>query len=208
MTRRLGISSAIAVVLLSAVYAITLAAGLLTLASSREPIGDPWFSLLEVEIIALAPLMVIVSAEVHAWAAPAHKTSSLIALVFMSLLAALTCSVHVVMLTVSHQAAAAELPLLLSFRWPSVPYAIDILAWDLFFGLSVLFAAPAFHGDRLRTRIRVLLTISGALALAGLIGVAPGAIQLRMIGVVGYAIVYPVAVALLAVLFRRGANAV
>ena len=113
----------------------------------------------------------------------------------MSLLAALTCSVHVVMLTVSHQAAAAELPLLLSFRWPSVPYAIDILAWDLFFGLSMLFAAPAFHGDRLRTRIRVLLTISGTLALVGLIGLVPGAIQLRMIGVVGYVIVYPAALA-------------
>lgn len=194
LTRRLGIASAIAIVLLSAVYALTLSAGLLTLASSREPIGDPWFSLLEVEIMALAPLMVIVSAEVHAWAGFAHKTSSLIALVFMSLLAALTGSVHVV--------------LLLSFRWPSVPYAIDILARDLFFGLSMLFAAPAFHGDRLRTGIRVLLTIRGTLARVGLIGLVPGAIQLRMIGVVGYALVYPVAVALLAVLFRRGANAV
>ena len=72
----------------------------------------------------------------------------------------------------------------------------------------MLFAAPAFHGDRLRRWIRVLLTISGTLALVGLIGLAPGAIQLRMIGVVGYVVVYPIAIALIAVLFRRGANAV
>ena len=35
-------------------------------------------------------------------------------------------------------------------------------------------------------------------ALVGLIGLVPGAIQLRMIGVVGYVIVYPVAVGLVA----------
>ena len=52
--------------------------------------------------------------------------------------------------------------------------------------------------------VRVLLLASGALALAGLSGVAAGDMRLRMIGVVGYVGVCPVAALLLAVLFRRG----
>jgi hypothetical protein len=39
------------------------------------------------------------------------------------------------------------MPLFLSFKWPSVSYALTILAWDVFFALSVLFAAPVFGGN-------------------------------------------------------------
>jgi hypothetical protein len=49
----------------------------------------------------------------------------------------------------------------------------------------------------------MLMIVSGALALAGMSGVAVGDMQLRMIGVVGYACLFPVAALLLAVLFRR-----
>jgi hypothetical protein len=94
-------------------------------------------------------------------------------------------------------------PLLFSFTWPSIPYALDILAWDLFFGLSMLFAAPVFSGDRLLASIRFLMIVSGVLALAGISGVAVGDMQLRMIGVVGYAGLFPVVAMLLAILFRR-----
>jgi hypothetical protein len=128
------------------------------------------------------------------------------ALVFVSLQAGLTCSVHFVILTVGRPAAIsgfAWMPLFLSFTWPSVSYALDILAWDVFFALSVLFAAPVFSGNHLATSIRVLLVASGALALAGLSGVIVGDMQLRNIGVVGYAGVFPVAVLLLAILFQR-----
>ena len=82
-------------------------------------------------------------------------------------------------------------------------YAIDILAWDLFFGLSALFGAWAFKGDRLRTAIRILMTISGALAVAGILALPVGHMELRMIGVVGYSLVYPAAAALLGILFYR-----
>jgi len=195
-TRRLGLWSAVVVVLLSVAYGVALAMGLLSLASPDEPIGDPLFSILELLIILLAPVLVVTMAAVHAWAAPDQKTFSLVALIFMSLLAGLTCSVHFAILAVGQTR-------LLSFTWPSIPYAIDILAWDLLFGLSVLFAAPLFGGDGLARSIRALLTTSGVLALGGLVGVPLGDMRLRMIGVVGYAVVFAVAVALLALLFYR-----
>ena len=67
----------------------------------------------------------------------------------------------------------------------------------------MLFAAPVFRGDRLRTFIRLLMIVSGVLALGGLSGAVVGDMQLRMIGVVGYAVVFPVVAVLLAMLFRR-----
>jgi hypothetical protein len=187
-------------------YTVTLAAGLLSLQSPDQPVEDPFFQVLEILIILLAPLMVAVMVSVHAWTPPEAKTYSLAALVFMSLLAAVTCSVHFVILTVSRQFGSAGLPwlpLLFSFKWPSVAYALDILAWDLFFALSMLFAAPVFSGDRLQVSIRILMIASGVLALGGMSGVVNGDMQLRMIGVLGYAGVFPVVALLLAILFRR-----
>jgi hypothetical protein len=152
------------------------------------------------------PLMVALMACVHVWASAESKAFSLTALVFMSLTAGLTCSVHFVILTVGRQAAFTALswlPLLVSFKWPSVAYALDILAWDVFFAISVLFAAPVFSGSRLATSIRTLMIVSGVLALAGLSGVVAGDMRLRGIGIVGYAGVFPIAALLLAVLFHR-----
>jgi len=204
--RRLGIVSAVGTVFLGIVYAFALVAGLLSLQSPQQPIGDPLFSILEILIILMMPLVVALMVAIHAWAPAEAKVFSLMALVFVSLLAGLTCSVHFVILTVSRQAAFAGfswMPLLLSFKWPSVSYALDILAWDVFFALSVLFAAPVFSGNRLATSIRMLMIASGVLALAGLSGVIVGDMQLRNIGIVGYAGVFPVAALLLVILFYR-----
>jgi hypothetical protein len=58
----------------------------------------------------------------------------------------LTCSLHFVILTVSRQsgfASLTSLQRLLAFEWPSIAYAVDILAWDVFFVLSMLFALPS-----------------------------------------------------------------
>jgi hypothetical protein len=204
--RRLGVVAALGTVLLSVIYAVVLIAGLLSLQSPQQPIGDPLFAILEILIILTTPLMVALMVAVHSWAAAEAKVFSMMALIFMSLLAGLTFTVHFVLLTVSRQSAFAGLswmPLFLSFTWPSVPYALDILAWDVFFALAVLFAAPVFSGNRLAGSIRALMITSGVLSLAGLCGVFIGDMRLRSIGIVGYAGVFPIAAVLIAILFYR-----
>lgn len=204
--RMLGLVAATGTLALSVLYAVTLAVGLLTLPSPDEPIGDPLFTILEILIILMAPVMVALMVAVHAWAAPSTKIFSLMALIFMVLVAGLTCSLHFVILTLGRQAEFADLPwmpLFLEFKWPSVVYALDILAWDVFFALAVLFVAPVFGRGRLAKWIQLLMIISGGLALAGLSGVITGDMQLRNIGIIGYAAVFPAATALLAILFNR-----
>jgi hypothetical protein len=204
--RRLGIFSAAATAVLIVAYAVTLILGLLSLSSPEEPIGDPMFSILEVLIIIMMPVMVALMVAVHAWAPIRVKTFSLIAVVFMGLLCVITCSIHFVILTISHQTAfvgQSWLPLFMEFKWPSVVYALDILGWDIFFPLSMFFAATVFSGNRLAVWIRLLMIASGVLALAGLSGVVFGDMQLRNIGIVGYVGVFLIIDVLLAIFFYR-----
>lgn len=204
--RRLGIFSAVAIVVLGGGYAVTLAAGFLSVTSSQAPIDDPLFSILEILIIAIMPLMITLTVAVHAWAPSHAKALSLTAVIFMGLLAVVTCSVHFVVLTLSRNpvfAGQSWRPQFLSFQWPSVVYALDILGWDFFFALSMFFAAPAFTGSRLALLIRTLMIASGVLAFAGLSGAITGDMQLRNIGIAGYADVFPVVAGLLAILFYR-----
>jgi len=204
--RSLGIFSAAATVILLVAYAVTLTVGLLSLESPQQPIGGPMLTILEVLIIITMPAMVALMVAVHTWAPMHAKTLSLTSVIFMGLLAGVTCSVHFCILTLSRQPEFTRqswLPLVLSFNCPSVVYALDILGWDVFFALSMLFAAPVFSGSRLAAWIRVLMIASGVLSLAGLSGVVAGDMQLRNIGIVGYVGVFLVVAALLAVLFYR-----
>src|SRR5215204_1985177 len=204
--RSLGIFSAAATVILLVAYALTLAVGLASLESPHQPIGDPMFTILEVLIIVMMPAMVALIVAVHAWAPMQAKTLTLTSLVFMGLLAGVTSVVHFCVLTLSRQPEFAGRPwesLVFPFAWPSVVYALDILAWDVFFPLSMLFAAPVFRGSRLAASIRVLMIASGVLSLAGLSGVVAGDMRLRNFGIVGYVGVLLVVAALLAILFYR-----
>jgi hypothetical protein len=204
--RSLGIFSAAVTVILLVAYAVTLTVELASLESPQEPIGDPMFTILEVLIITMMPAMVALMAAVHAWAPMHAKTLTLASLIFMGLLAGVTCSLHFCILTLSRQpefTGQLWLPLVFSFNWPSVAYALDIVGWDVFFALSMLFAAPVFSGSRLAAWIRVLMIASGVLALAGLSGVVVGDMQVRNIGIVGYVGVFVVVAALLTVLFYR-----
>jgi hypothetical protein len=204
--RAIGRAAAWAVFFLGILYAVTTVLGLLSLKSPHDPIGDPFFFIMELLIVFIAPLMVVSMVAVHAYASPDVKVYSLTALIFTILLAGITSSVHFVILSVSRQLEATGLtwvPLLISFKWPSVAYTLDILAWDWFFALSMLFAAIVFREGRLERTVRILMIVSGVLSLAGLIGVPLEDMQVRMIGVLGYAVVSPIVFLLLGIVFGR-----
>jgi hypothetical protein len=204
--RAIGRAAAWAVFILLVAYAVTTALGFLSLKSPQDPIGDPYFTIMELLIVITAPLMIVAMVAVHAYAPHEAKAYSFTALVFMILLVGITSSVHFVILTVGRQIEAIGstwAQLLLSFSWPSVAYALDILAWDWFFALSMLFAAPVFKVGRLEKTVRILMIVSGSLSLAGLIGVPLADMQVRNIGIIGYGVVAPIVFLLLGIVFGR-----
>ena len=90
----------------------------------------------------------------------------------------IACCVHFAILTVSRTIAEAGrtfIKWILPFRWPSVPYARDILARDVFFSLCVL-CRPAIRQSQ------ILMDVSGLLSLPGLIGIPIDSMTVRLIG--------------------------
>ena len=189
---RTGRLAAGLIVGLQLAYAIVLAMGLMALPSADAPIPDPYFTAMELLILLIAPLLVVLMAALHDAVLEERKLFSLCALVFMAMCAALTSLVHFLVLTVG-RLLPGDWDSVFAFRWPSVAYAADILAWDVFFALSVLSAARVFRARGLSRWTGQVLLVSGVLSLLGLLGVATGDMQVRNIGIVGYAVVFPVA---------------
>jgi len=204
-TQKFGRITSWLVFILGIAYAITTILGFLSLQSPLDPIGDPYFTLMELQIIVLAPLMAITMVAIHVRADAAHKRYSLTAVFLMFIMAGITTSVHFVIVTVSQPIVARvpELSYLFSFRWPSVVYALDILAWDFFFAFALLFAAPVFYAGRLEKIIRALMIVSGLLSLVGLLGVPLDNMQIRNIGIVGYGLIAPIMFLLIGILLGR-----
>ena len=68
--RAIGRAAAWAVSFLLVVYAVTTVLGFLSLKSPPDPIGDPYFSIMELLTVLIAPLLVLGMVAVHAYASP------------------------------------------------------------------------------------------------------------------------------------------
>ncbi|PWN06739.1 hypothetical protein DDZ15_08385 [Rhodohalobacter mucosus] len=187
------------------IYAVVTMIGLISLESPQDPIGDPWFTMMELLILLIAPSMMSAMAAVHGVSAQDKKLWSLLALVFMAMMAGLTSAVHFSILTVSPHLDHSQpwVQNLFLFEWPSVVYALDILAWDWFFALSMLFAVPVFNGDGFEKAVRYLFLISALLSFAGLLGVYTASMTIRNIGVLGYGVVAPIGFLFLGLFYNR-----
>ncbi|NNE51870.1 MAG: hypothetical protein HKN30_05645 [Sulfitobacter sp.] len=201
--RRLGVASALIIVLSEALYAISLAVGLSAAASSTEPIPDPYFTLMEILILIMAPAIVTLAVAVYGTCDAGKKPLALAATVFAAILATITSAVHFSILFLSRSPAFSGMEQVFSFEWPSVVYVLDILAWDFFFPLFAVFLALSFARVGLEEWIRRFLLISGILAILGLAGAAVGDMQLRNVGILGYVGAFTVAAALIGLSMRR-----
>jgi hypothetical protein len=205
----LGKWSARAIAAFSIPYAITMVLGFSSMGNLSDPLPDPYLAVAEVLILLMAPFMLTLMVAVHACAPVRLRALSLTALGWMLMLAGVTMTVHFVELTFVRRINPAEVPgfdRLLEFQWPSLLYAADIAAWDLFLGLSLLFAAPVFVGSRHRWARRGLW-VSGALCLLGLVGPAFNVLAWRGTGIFGYAVVFPVTCVALSRAFTSTARA-
>lgn len=206
----MGRIASFSVSILLLAYVVTTLLGFASLESPDDPIEDPYFTLMEIFILLLMPLMMIVMVAFHQWAPLSKHLYSLGSLAFLAITTGITSCVHFVVWTVgrpiSEQVENAEY--LFSFSWPSVAYALDILAWDWFFGLSMLLAAAVVGWTtRIEKTLRVLMLISGILSLVGLIAVPLDNMQIRIIGIVGYAVVTIPIFALMGVILGRSSAA-
>lgn len=193
---RLGYWSAIAFVCIGVGYVVALAAGFAR-HGFREPIADPVLAVMEVLTLLSAVPLVTLMASVQDPSSPERSAFGYCALAFATLCAGVTSTIHFVELTAARQMGGGGI------AWPSRVYAAELMAWDVFLGLALLFAAPLFYRDGLERQARGALLLCGVLCIVGAVGPAVGNMRLQLVGVFGYAVVLPVVCVLLARVFGR-----
>jgi hypothetical protein len=193
--------SSFAVFLIGIAYIGPLTVGFATRGMSA-PIVDPLLAIMEVLTMVAAPLMLVMMLAIHERAPDDRRIAGTIALAFMTLMTGLTTAVHFVELTALRQLGSAGL------AWPSVPYALELLAWDIFLGLSLVFASFTFEATGRDRIARRGLLLCGVLCLAGVTGPVVGDMRLQLVGVFGYAVVLPIVCLFLSRLFGGDAETV
>lgn len=188
---------------------VAYAAAAVAAGAARGVPKDPFWAIAEIITIVGAVILVILMAVIHDCAPPDGKTLSLTALGWTLVSAGLSVTVHFVQLTVARRIDVQVIPgfaRLFGFEWPSLLFAVELLAWHLFLGLSLVFAAFAFVGRGREAGVRIGLTASGLLCIAGLIGPAVGDLNWRFIGVLGYGVVFPIVCFMIGLLFKNAAS--
>ena len=121
----------------------------------------------------------------------------------MILLAGITSVVNFSLFSAARQAGPVSSMWVASFvpsSWPPLAQALDFFAWDWFFALSMLLAAPVFRGSRLENAVRALMDFTAVLGLV-LLPFAPA--LANTIGIIGWGVAGPIVFLLLANLFTR-----
>jgi hypothetical protein len=207
--RWIGMWSARVLAAFGVAYTVTMGVGFAAMGNLGKPLEDPYLAIIEVLILVMAPILVLLAVVIHACAPDGTKTYSMAALGWMLLLAGFTMTVHLVLLTVVRRIGPGAIHgfgYLFNWHWPSVLYGVDVVAWDIFFALALLFAAPVFHAAG-HVAVRNGLLLAGAMSLVGIIGPAVNHIALRQIGIIGYAVVWPIVCIPLSNAFRQGGRA-
>jgi hypothetical protein len=196
LNRKLGLLSSSGLVIVGITYAVVVAFGVAQ-AGRTEPIVDPVLAVMEAMTLVAGLLVTGMLVAVYGFADHDRKPLALIALSFGVIMAALTSAVHFVALTAGRQTDFTAL------EWPSTLYALELLAWDVFLGLALLFAAAVFVGTGTRAVARWSLAAAGALCLLGTIGPAIGDLAVQRIGILGYGVGLPIASLAVAIVFHR-----
>jgi len=82
-------------------------------------------------------------------------------------------------------------------------YAMEHLAWGVFYGLATIFMAMAIAGGRVETWIRWLFGIGGVLSILHVVGIIAGVHALIDLGYFAAGVLLPITTLLLAIRFRR-----
>ena len=202
--RTLGIVAAWMTFVVSEIYAVV--SGLAYALQGAAVESGPFLSIMALLVVLMGPFLALSMIAVHAYASPDVKPYSLAALAFMIACVTATSSVNFLLLMVSSQPelfSESWRALFLPCRWPAPAFVLDNFVWDWFFGISMLLAAPVFGGNTLKSGLRLVMILSGALCLAGLVWLAVSPDQAIVIGILGWGAAGPIVFLLLANVFGR-----
>lgn len=202
--RTLGIFAAWTTFVVCEVYAVV--SGLAYVSQGAAVEGGPFLSMMAILVVVMGPFLVLSMVAVHTYASPNNKPYSLAALAFMIACVTVTSCINFLLLLVNSQPelfSESWRALFLPCKWPAPTFVLDNFVWDWFFGISMLLASPIFSGNLLKTALRFVMLLSGALCLVGLVWLAVSPTQAIIIGILGWGAAGPIVFLLLANMFGR-----
>ena len=202
--RTLGIVAAWMTFVVSEVYAVV--SGLAYVSQGAAVESGPFLSMMALLVVVMGPFLLLSMVAVHAYASPNNKPYSLAALAFMTACVVITSCINFLLLLVSSQPnlfSDSWRALFLPCKWPAPAFVLDNFVWDWFFGIAMLLAAPIFSGNTLKAALRLVMILSGALCIAGLVWLAVSPAQAIVVGILGWGAAGPIVFLLLANMFGR-----
>jgi hypothetical protein len=199
-THRLGKWSAIILITIGALYLLTGIIGASTTGAFWPPKQTaPYLAIMESLIVVSAPFMIILMSAIYLHASEEKKIFGLAAASFMIVAAGLTTLIQLLRLTVLRK---ENFEINSAFVRDLFLYS-DLIAWDLFFGLSMFSGAYVFRHKNSAKLIFLAMVVSGGLCLVGFVGIATGYLQLQAAAILGYTVVFMIVCILLAKHFGK-----
>jgi len=172
------------------IYVILVVWGIATQDPATGYIKDNIKFLMEIGTMLSALVLLLFTVSVHQNAKENNNSFGIISIIFMALLVATTFISHFVSITLSKQLTMVweNYKYVGSMEWPSVLFAIDILAWDVFFGLAFLSLGISVLQNSKNSLVGILMICSGILSLLGLAAIPLNNMNVRYIGIFGYTV--------------------
>lgn len=154
----------------------------------------------------LAPTFVVLMVSLHYYAAPDKKIWSHLGIAFALIYAVMASVNYILQLTVVRLSIVNKetdgLAMFVMGNSHSIFWALA--SAYIFMNLAMLFVAPIFHGGRLERWIRWLFIANGASVVVSIFGVSVDSPAIYLlVSLVPWCIIFSLATALVAVLFKR-----
>ena len=216
---QLGFWSAVLATLFSIGYGITLIITMISMSATATDTSAGWLGIESfvasfqpiqmlslIPSLLLAPTFVVLMVSLHYYAAPDKKIWSHLGVAFALIYAALASINYILQLTVVRLSIVNKeidgLAMFVMGNSHSVFWALA--SAYAFMNLAMLFSAPVFDGGRLERLIRWLFIANGVSVVVSIFGVAVDSPAIYLlVSLVPWCIVFSLATALVAVLFKR-----
>ncbi len=220
---RVGVWSAVLATLCGIGYGITLIVTMVSMSATAAETSPGWSGIESfvasfqpiqmlslIPSILLAPTFVVLMVSLHYYAAPDKKIWSHLGIAFALVYAAMASINYIVQLTIVRLSIVNRETDGLAMFVMGNPHSIfwALASCYIFMNLAMLFAAPVFSGGTLERWVRWLFIANGVSVIVSVFGVVVDSPAIYLlVSLVPGCIIFSLATALVAVLFRRISSA-
>ena len=148
----------------------------------------------------------VMMSSIHQYASDNKRTWSLLGLVFAVMYGAVLAANYWLLLTVVRESLLNGYTEGLTWFVIGSPHSITNTIEGIgygFMGLAAIFVSHVFDGDKLESWLRWLFIVNGVAGIVGVVLGGLGIIIAAMVSLVAWCVTFPVATAMVAVLFKR-----